>query len=102
MTENTNDPRTDSMKIEMAEHFAEFEADYRDDVNYEGSEVVFEDDQMVIVADHSGHEINEFASDFDVPRRVLSNWFHKVAKRKTDRSWSTADPIVFDKPETDE
>ena len=92
-----DDPRTDAIKRDMADGWAEFEADYRDDKNYEGSTVVYEDDQLVIVADHTGHELNEYLTDHEVPRRVVSNWMHEVAREKTDYDWSASDPIVFDK-----
>ena len=94
--ETTDDVRTFNQKIEMAEYFEEYEYEYREDP-YTNCEVVYEDDDCVIVADHSGHELNEWASDFGFSRRELSQTMHTLARQKTDYSWSVADPIVFDK-----
>lgn len=94
---NNDDIRSESMKIEMAEHFKEFEAEYRTEPRHH--EVVYEDDEVVVVADHTGHEINEWASDFNLDRETLSVCFHRLARQKCDYSWSVSDPIVFDKLE---
>jgi len=99
MKQNNADPRSTDLKQAMAAGWDEHEDEYRDGDNYEGSEVVYEDDQLVIVADHTGHELNEYLKDHDVPRRVVSNWMHEVAREKTDYSWEASDPIVFDKLE---
>ena len=95
MAQNTADPRSDNMKIKMAEHFENFEHEYREDSDTH-AEVVHEDDDCIIVADHTGHELNEWSDDFDVDRSALSEFFHDVARQKCDYSWSTADPVVFD------
>ena len=47
-----DDPRSDSMKISMAEHFVDFEHEYREDPHTD-AEVVYEDDQVIVVADHT-------------------------------------------------
>lgn len=91
----TDDPRSDSMKIDMAEHFDDFEYEYREDGDTHAT-VVHEDDEVTIVADHTRHELNEWASEYDVDRDALSKFFHDVAKRRTDLTWGVSDPIVFD------
>ena len=95
----SDDPRSTDLKQEMAAGWEEHEAEYKDNINYEGSEVVYEDEELAIVADHTGHELNEYVKDHEVPRRVVSNWMHEVAREKTDYSWEVSDPIVFDKLE---
>lgn len=92
--------RTDNQKIEMAEHFVEFEAEYRTEPD--NHEIVYEDDQVIVVADHTGFELNEWSSFFAVDRREFSSLMHELAKEVCDYNWSTADPIVFDKLESDE
>lgn len=92
----TKDIRTNEMKIEMAEHFEEFEAEYREEEN---QEVVYEDDEVIVVADHTGHELNEWASDFNVDRSEFSKSMHALARDVSDYSWSVSDPVVFDKKE---
>ena len=97
MKQNTDaDARTDNMKIKMAEHFEAFEHGYRDDEDTH-AEVVYEDDEVVVVADHTGHELNEWANDFDVDRSELSKTLHTLARQKCEYSWSVSDPVVFDK-----
>ena len=98
MKQNTDaDARTDSIKVEMAEHFAEFGAEYRTEPEHH--EVVYEDDQVIVVADHTGHELNEWANEFDIDRTELSKTMHTLARQVCDYSWSVSDPIVFDKME---
>jgi predicted transcriptional regulator len=96
MTEN--DPRTDKMKREMANHFEAYEYEYREDEDTD-AKVVYEDDQVIVVADQSGHELNEWASDFDVDRTELSEFFHERARKLTDYDWGYSDPVLFDKLE---
>lgn len=93
----TEDTRSMDMKIEMAEHFESFETEYRTEPK--AHEVVYEDDQVIVVADHTGHELNEWANDFDMDRRELSRLMHDLARDVCDYNWSTSDPVVFDKLE---
>jgi hypothetical protein len=96
---NIDDPRSESMKISMAEHFEDFEHEYREDPHTD-AEVVYEDDQVVVVADHTGHELTEWVSDFDMTeedRYAFYKWNHEVARELTDHGWAVAYPVVFDK-----
>lgn len=101
MTQNTaTDDRTDAQKVEMARTFAEYESEYRGEPKHR--EVVFEDDDCVIIADHTGYEINEWADTFDVDRSELRSTFRALADQKMDEQeahdvFSHADPVVFDK-----
>ena len=87
--------RTEDMKREMAEHFEEFEYEYRNEL--QAHEVVYEYSQVVVVSDHTGLEINEWAQDFDVSRTEFSELMHMLARQVCDYTWSVFDPIVFDK-----
>ena len=102
MSTNTpTDPRSESMKIQMAEHFGEFEYEYREDPHTD-AEVVHEDDQVIVVADHTGHELAEWAADFNMTDEdcdAFWEWNHEVARELTDHNWAGADPVVFDKSE---
>ena len=94
-----DDPRSESMKISMAEHFEDFEHEYREDPHTD-AEVVYEDDQVIVVADHTGHELNEWVSDFNMTeedRYAFYKWNHEVARELTDHGWAVAYPVVFDK-----
>jgi len=91
------DTRSDEMKVEMANHFEAYEAEYRTEPQHH--EVVHEDDQVIVVADHTGHELNEWADEFGMDRSELSPLFHGLARQVCDYDWSVSDPIVFDKLE---
>jgi len=96
---STDDPRSEAMRISMAEHFADFEYEYREDPHTD-AEVVYEDDQVIVVADHTRHELNEWMSDFnmtDEDRDAFYAWNHEVARELTDHGWAVVDPVVFDK-----
>jgi hypothetical protein len=97
--DNTDDPRSEAMKISMAEHFEDFELEYREDPHTD-AEVVYEDDQVVVVADHTGHELNEWVSDSNMTEEdcdAFCAWNHEVARELTDHDWAAVDPVVFDK-----
>ena len=102
MAQNTTaDDRTDPQKIKMARFFAEERAEYED---VDGYTIVYEDDETAIVADHTGHEINEWARQFDVSREDLRSTFRALADQKMDEreaheAFSYSDPVVFDKLE---
>lgn len=96
----TEDVRTDSQKRTMAETFDEYEAEYRNDEAH--GIIVHEDDECVIYADHTGHEINEWANEFDVEREELRQTFRALAEQKmgekdAHEAFSHFDPVVFDK-----
>ena len=85
MTANTTptDARTDRQKTEMAQWWAEEQTEYRDANGYT---IVDEDAQRVIVADHTGHEINEWASQFDVDREGLRATFRAAHQPRRSRT----------------
>jgi len=96
---STDDPRSEAMKISMAEHFEDFEYEYRKDPHTD-AEVVYEDDQVIVVADNTGHELAEWMSDFNMTgeyRDAFYAWNHEVARELTDHDWAVVDPVVFDK-----
>ena len=99
--DHTDDPRSEPMKISMAEHFGDYEHEYREDPHTDAG-VVYEDDQVIVVADNTGHELTEWASDFNMTGEdcdEFCTWNHEVARDLTDYDWTAADPVVFDKLE---
>lgn len=96
MEQNTITTLTAEQKNRMVEHFEAFEYEYREDPNT-NAKVVFENDIIVIVADRSGHELSEWADEFNVDYNELSEEMHNVAEAKTNRAWSSETPIVFEK-----
>jgi len=88
------DPRPTKMKREMAQHFAEMEAEYRDE---DWANIVYEDDQVVLVEDTVGIEFDEWRTEFsDEP---FSETMHNLADQLVDHPWSSTYPVVFDKLE---
>lgn len=88
----------------MAEHFDDYEYEYRRDSSTD-AEVVYEDEQVIVVADHTGHELIEWAADFNLTKDEFDEfyeWMHAVAHELTTHTFSTYDPVVFDKLEGDE
>jgi len=62
-------------------------------------EIRHEDDDVVIFADASGHELNEIAEIVGVDRDALSERMHNEARDRYDDGnpgdeWSVADPVV--------
>jgi len=99
--DHTDDPRSEPMKISMAEHFGDYEHEYREDPHTDAG-VVHEDDQVIVVADNTGHELTEWASDFNMTDEdcdAFYKWNHEVARELTDEDWAAVDPVVFDKLE---
>lgn len=95
----TDDERTDNEKIKMASWFDEERAEYE---TADKLEIVHEDDEAVVVADHYGHEINEWAKRLDADRERLRRTFRALADQKLGEQeaheiFSSADPVVFDK-----
>lgn len=93
-----NDPRPDEMKREMAQNFAAYEADYRD---ADWCSVVYEDDKVVLIADHKGYEFDEWSDEFadQFTDREFSQMMHNLADQLCDRRWPADYPVVFDKLE---
>ena len=57
------------------------------------------------MADHTGHELNEWVSDFNMTEEdcdAFCAWNHEVARELTDHDWAVVDPVVFDKLEESE
>ena len=94
MKATSEDPRTDKMKRVMSTHFAEWEADYRD---ADWGEVVYEDAEVVVMADHKGYEWSEWSSGYDAQQ--FSEAMHTLARQVCDYDWSVSYPLVFDKLE---
>lgn len=88
------DTRTDEMKREMAQHFEDFEGDYREE---DWCSIVYEDEEVVLIADHIGHEWSEWQEEFDT--HEFSEAMHELATQLTDRRWGSDYPVVFDKTE---
>lgn len=97
----TTDDRTDDQKTKMAEWFAEERAEYEDS---DGYTIAHEDDEITIVADHTGHELSEWANRLEADREELRATMRALADQKmgdqdAHDAFSYSDPIVFDKLE---
>lgn len=85
------DARTDEQKRTMAEHFAVNEAEYRDS---DWANVVYEDDEVIVIEDTKGYEFGEWQDEFG---EDFSQTMHGLAGQLVDRRWSASYPVVFDK-----
>lgn len=87
----------DNIKADMAKWFHNNEYIYREEGNYE-VEIVHEDEQYVVVADHSGGLSHDRWSDeLDVAQEQFSEIMHSKARELCDYNWVAAYPVVFDK-----
>jgi hypothetical protein len=94
MAKNTaTDARTDEQKRTMAEHFAANEAEYR---GSDWANVVYEDDEVIVIEDTKGYEFDEWQDEFG---EDFSQTMHDLAGQLVDRRWSASYPVVFDKLE---
>ena len=103
---SNNDPRPAEMRSEMAEHFRRHESQYRSGA---WSQIVYEDDKMVIVADDQGQELSDWCDEFSesVDRDELIDHFHRIAHDLvSEDDWvaifATAFPLIFDKGVADD
>ena len=78
-------------------HWSEHEAEYRDTENYPGSEVVYEDSEVAVVADHIGLELPTLLRGHETPTRPVVRQMAEIAVERTDYDWSDAAPLVFEK-----
>lgn len=97
MATTNSDERTDAQKATMADFFAEERAEYEDS---DGYTLVHEDDETVVVADHTGHELNEWARRFDMDRENLRQTMRALAdeamgEQDAHDAFSHSDPVVF-------
>lgn len=88
------DTRTKEMKQKMAQHFEEMEEEYRES---EWCSIEYEDEELVLIADHKGYEWSEWQEQFDA--HEFSEAMHELAVQLTNRRWPSDYPIVFDKLE---
>jgi hypothetical protein len=96
MSEHT-DPRPDRLKVALADHWSDHADEYRDADNYPGSTVLFEDDQVAIVADHSQSVLSRLTLPGDMPVSALKTWSKEAAQDIIDDVPADADIICFDK-----
>jgi len=100
MAQNTDatDERTRNEQIKMATWFDEERAEIEDSDRHE---IVHEDEHCIIVADHTGHEIDEWADRLNTDRERLRRTFRALAEetmgeQESHEVFSYADPVVFD------
>lgn len=89
---------TDEIMTEEAHNLLKIEDEMRD----VHGEPVFEDENVIIFSDSSGHELGEIADHTDgVSRDDVSGWMHEIARQYYDRTssggdaWSVNDPVVL-------
>jgi hypothetical protein len=91
--DTATDARSDELKTGMAEYFADFEAEYR---GSDWANIVYEDDEVVVIEDTKAHESSEWQDEFG---DGFSETMHDLADQLVDRRWPASYPVVFDKLE---
>jgi hypothetical protein len=99
----TSDTLTDdewtSVQADLREHIRDFRDVYGPDGS-RGQEIRYENDDVLILADGSGHELSEIADFNDVDTGALSRRMHAEARDRYDDGnpgdeWSVMDPVVI-------
>lgn len=93
MTATTQYDSLDELVDEMAAHWAENKANYQ---NEDWCEIVHEDENVVVLADHKGYELTEWGNDFG-DYYAVSEHMHKRARGLCDYVWSASWPVVYEK-----
>jgi hypothetical protein len=94
--------------IDLADDHLDLYGDYLDadgDPLLDNIEKVAETDDLVVLRDSSGHELNEWADDLGISRSDLSERMHSLARdhygrdeaQGTGDPWSVSDPLVLAK-----
>lgn len=94
MTETQN---AANARTELKEIFAECESEYRDSYK-----VLHESANIIVLADPTGHELNELSKVTDTDREELRQFMRERAEDTIGESqahewFSYSDPLVFDK-----
>jgi len=63
----------------------------------EAHETIAETNDVIVFADHGGHELNSWAEQDGLDRDELSRRMHKLARDITDYDWGASDPVVVSK-----
>jgi hypothetical protein len=76
-------------------------SEWLDMVDEETVEIVHEDTEAIVFADHSGHgwreELDAAGVEDDAHRTAIKSIHHKAAAELTEYSWSASDPFVVSK-----
>lgn len=76
--------------------------EHSDVIDDGGHEIVYEDSDTIVLADHTDHFWNEQFDALDVDdevlRGIISYLHHKAARGECDYSWSASYPVVVRKP----
>lgn len=87
----------------IQESFEDYWSEHLDAIDEDHVSIVYEDDEAVVLADHTGHGWNEERFELDLRNSivgdVLNSVHHKAAERLCDYSWSASDPFVVAKPD---
>lgn len=72
---------------------------YQDAIDDGAHEIVYEDSDVVVLADHSGHlwreQLDAMEIADDALRTIVTSLHHTAARKHCEYSWSTADPFVL-------
>ena len=90
----------DDINSNLVDYYSEWIAgiDEEDDV----ADIVYEDQSVIVIADHSGSWWNQEFDEADVHddfiRSIVKSVHHTVAADLKDYKWGYSDPVVVEKP----
>lgn len=94
----------DEVRTSLAEiqrSFEHFWSEHLDSIDEAAESIVYEDDEVLVLADHTGHGWNEEKEAAKLSNPVLGDILksvhHKAAERRCDYSWQASDPFVISK-----
>lgn len=86
---------------DIQQSIEDYYSGWLDMVDAETVEIVHEDTEGIVFADHSAHawteELDAAGVEDDVHRTVIRTAHHQAASELTEYSWSASDPLVFEK-----
>jgi hypothetical protein len=79
-------------------------SEYQDGIDDGAHEIVHEDRNVIVLADHSGHlwtnEFHALEQDGEIKpttRNIIKSLHHTMARQHCDHSWSVVSPVVVQK-----
>ena len=90
MTQNATEADFDAIDATNTELFAEIRR---------ANELVYEDDEVVVLYDHEYTEVDEMADAYDVERSELLHHMRELAPTEAETHFASGGPIVVKKPQ---
>lgn len=93
-----------TLLAQLQSSFEDYWDNHLDAIDDDHMSVVYEDRDVLVLADHTGHGWTEERDALDLPDdvagQVLKSIHHKAAGRLCEYSWTASDPFVVAKPDS--